>query len=363
MSTPSAPQNLNITATGAFAATQALMNWSPPVNLGGKPIDTYQVQIDGGTWRRTGSTRTRYRAETLARGTAHTFAVRAENPDGVGPASALVTYRTPIASRHNLLLFKDCVNYYDQGQRISLHGTPTQRVPAAGDNNYHTFTEQNDLSINIAVNTQPTRVDAVFIKGIGIDAHSATPTGGQGTGYTNRQIPDTVTNWEGTTVSTTVDGFQHDLYLLDAPFTATSVRLQFTGTGAKLYAVMLLEFGLEINANADLREINPNWTDRTGVIHTDPQGGIAYDPVASQKRDKWETDILIKVKAGETRLHTTEEYLNWRTPNRNCVYFREFTRHPAQGFPALLVPNTVAVRYLTDNKLAGETIQEKIAER
>ena len=33
-------------------------------------------------------------------------------------------------------------------------------------------------------------------------------------GYSNRMMPLTVKNWEGTEVSTVVAGFQHDLYLL-----------------------------------------------------------------------------------------------------------------------------------------------------
>ena len=57
-------------------------------------------------------------------------------------------------------------------------------------------------------------------------------------------MPATVKNWEGTEVSTVVAGFQHDLYLLDSHFTATSVRMTFTGTDAKIYEIMLLEFGI-----------------------------------------------------------------------------------------------------------------------
>ena len=52
-------------------------------------------------------------------------------------------------------------------------------------------------------------------------------------GYRNRGMPLVVKNWEGTEVSTVVAGFQHDLYLLDPYFTATSVRLTFTGDGCQ----------------------------------------------------------------------------------------------------------------------------------
>ena len=70
-------------------------------------------------------------------------------------------------------------------------------------------------------------------------------------------------------------GFQHDLYLLDSHFTATSVRVTFTGTDVKITEIMLLEFGLEIDSNADFTEIATNFVDRTGVVHPDPSGGLS----------------------------------------------------------------------------------------
>ena len=115
---------------------------------------------------------------------------------------------------------------FDDGARVSVHGDPTHLVRAVADNNYKTFTREKDLVLNIAVNGQPTRVDAIFVKGIDIEGHSAEPTGGSGVGYSNRRMPDTVKNWEGTDVSTVVAGFQHDLFLLDQHFTATSVRMR-----------------------------------------------------------------------------------------------------------------------------------------
>ena len=90
--------------------------------------------------------------------------------------------RTPIASLHNALFFKSCVNYFDDGARVSVYGDPTNLVRAVADNNYKTFTREKDLVINIAVNGQPTRVDAIFVKGIDIEGHSAEPMGGSGVG-------------------------------------------------------------------------------------------------------------------------------------------------------------------------------------
>ena len=89
--------------------------------------------------------------------------------------------------------------------------------------------------------------------------------------------------------NTTVLGFQHHLYLLlDQHFTATSVSVRFEGTNVELYEIMLLEFGISIDANGDFTEIATNFVDREGVIHSDPGGGIAYSPSIGDQRDKWE---------------------------------------------------------------------------
>ena len=63
------------------------------------------------------------------------------------------------------------MNYFDRGARVSVHGNPSELVRAVADNNYNTFTRQKDLVINIAVNGQPTRVDAILVKGQDIEGH------------------------------------------------------------------------------------------------------------------------------------------------------------------------------------------------
>ena len=237
-------------------------------------------------------------------------------------------------------------------------------VRAVGDNNYKTFTQEKDLVINIAVNGQPTRVDAIFVKGIDIEGHSAAPTGGSGSGYSNRVMPSTVKNWEGTDVSTVVNGFQHDLHLLPAHFTATNVRLTFTGANAKITEIMLLEFGISIDANGDFLDINSNFVDREGVIQPDPGGGIVYDsPIGADERDKWQIDYVAKIVPGKTILQTPEEFLYWRSENRNHVHAMEPSRFPWRIFPSVFMRKSVPVRYRTDDKLAGEMLNFRVAEQ
>ena len=311
----------------------------------------------------TGSLSTRFFVKGLQRGTHYTWQVRGVTESGAGDASSALTERTPIASLHNALFFKECVNYLDQGARVSVHGDPTNLVRAVGDNNYQTFTREKDLVLNIAVGGNPTRVDAVFVKGKGITRHSGTPTGGSGSGWTDVDLPETVKNWEGTDVSTTVAGFQHHLYLLPVHFTATSVRVQFEGTGVEIYELMCLEFGLEIDANGDFVEIAANFVDREGIIHSDPGGGIVYDSPIGSERDKWQVDYVVKIVPGKTLLETPEAFLYWRAENRNHVFCMEPSRFPWRIFPAVFVGKSVPVRYRTDDKLAGEVLNFRVAEQ
>ena len=359
---PGAPTGLKVELT----PTTAVLKWAAATE--GGEADEYEVNVaegasPGTTWIGTGASGTRFFVKRLKRGTQYTFGVRGRNSEGAGEASRPVTQNTPIASLHNALFFKECVNYFDKGARVSEYGNPSNIIRAVADNDYKTFTREKDLVINIAVGGNPTRIDAIFVKGQDIEGHSAEPTGGTGVGYNNRGMPSTVKNWEGTDVSTVVAGFQHDLYLLDQHFTATSVRLTFMGANAKITEIMLLEFGLEIDSNADFTQINPDFVDRTGVVHPDAGSGIAYTPPIGDERDKWEIDYVVKVVPGKTLLETPEEFLYWRAKNRNHVFCMEPSRFPWRIFPAVFVRKRVPVRYRTDDKTGTQILAFRVAEQ
>ena len=361
VTTPGAPQNLRVELT----PTTALLRWAAPVD---SEITEYEVSAavgasPGTTWIPTGSTRTRFLVKRLKRGTQYTFRVRGRNSEGAGTASHVVTQNTPIASLHNTLFFKECVNYFEDGGRVSEHGNPSNIIRAVADNDYKTFSTETDYNINIAVGGNPTRVDAVCVKGTGIEGHSAEPTGGSGSGYTNRMMPSTVKNWEGTAVSTTVFGLQHDLYLLDSHFTATNVRLRFTGPDVKITEILLLEFGMEIDANGDFTQIDPDSVDRSGRIDEGPGGRLRYSAPLGGERDKWEVDCTVRVVPGKTLLETPEEFLYWRADNRNHVFCMEPSRFPWRIFPAVFVGKSVPIRYRTDSKTSGEILSFRVAEQ
>ena len=138
---PGAPTGLKVELT----PTTAVLKWAAATE--GGAVDEYEVSYAegaslGSTWIATGSTGTRFFVKRLKRGTQYTFGVRGRNSEGAGDASHPVTQNTPIASLHNALFFKECVNYFDDGARVSVHGNPSELVRAVADNNYNTFTRQ-----------------------------------------------------------------------------------------------------------------------------------------------------------------------------------------------------------------------------
>ena len=267
-----------------------------------------------------------------------------------------------MASPHNALFFRDCVNYIGGGVRVKKRGT-SQILRAVADNDYETFSTETDYTVDVSRGGSATRVHAFFVKCQNVTRHSGTPSGGSGSGWSNVALPGTVRNYEGDLVSTTVAGFQHHLLFLPSSFTAKTVRLQFQGSGVRIYEVMLLEFGLEIDANGDFTEIAPDFVDRSGVIHSGPGGSLGYDAPIRAARDKWEVHYAVKVVPGKTLLQTPEAFLYWRAANRNHVHAMEPSRFPAQVFPATFVGKRVPVRYRIDDKTGGEIVSFQVAER
>ena len=352
------PQSLTVEFP---SATTALIQFSQPTNLGGT-LQTYEISVNSGTYFDVKSTSGRYLISGLTRGTDQTFDVRAKRADGTTGSAAQVTGRTPIASLHNTLFFRDCVNLRDDGERITEHGDSTNILRAAADNDLETFTTETDIDIDISDGTDATRVDAVLVISEGVTRYEGVATGGTGSGWTARTIPDSVENWEGATVSTVIDGVQYDLYLLDTHFTATSVQVTFTGSNIKVYEVMLLEFGLELDANGDFTEINPDKVDRTAVLHQGVTGSIERETGIGE-REKWETDFAAKFVAGRTEIEQSDVFLKWRENNLNFVFAQEYSRYPARVYPASFMLTRVPVRLRGNDKNLGDVVQFKIGER
>ena len=252
----------------------------------------------------------------------------------------------------NTLLFQACRNYNDANDRIEIRGTSTA-VPAMVDNDYTTSSSEDDVDVNVAdAEGNATAVDAVFVKYAGdLTSYVFTPLGGSGSSFT-RMVPDEVDNYAGDAISLEVDGFKHDLYLLASDVTATSVRLQFTGTDVEIYEVMLLELLQEIDANAsEFLASDPRTVDRTGRVETSPVGRVRR--VRGSGREKRDLEWTVKVVPGETLIEDIDEFLFMLEANTRLVLAESFSEDPSLLYPAVLSSTRISVRYLTDYKPHG----------
>ena len=258
--------------------------------------------------------------------------------------------------------YKDPVNY--EAGRITRHNT-TMLINTMSDNSYATYSTETDIDIDMS-DTQgaPTTINDVFIKYSGtLTSYTFTPSGGVGSAFT-RTVPTTVETYEGTTTSLAVDGFLHDLYEITTNTTATSVRMQFTGTNLRIYALMLLETGIELIANGPGRMFSnddPVRVDRTGQLQPDPNGGIRRVNRIGATREKWETDFRIEFRRGAAL--TAKDVIYWREKNLNGALMREFSRNPEEVYPASFMNLQVGVPYRRRLKALGRRLELRVGER
>ena len=262
-----------------------------------------------------------------------------------------------MASIHNTLIFRTPAHYNRANNRIERRGSSTV-IKEMSDNDYTTFSEEDDVDVNIAdTDDNATKVDAVFLKYKGdLTSWQFTPSGGSGSDVM-RTVPDEIDNYEGDTVSLEVGGFKHDLYLMTTDQTATSVRMRFTGTDVQVYALMLLELGTSLNANATYTDITFDWVDRAGQVQNDPTGEGDRVETLGAERWKWEyrySAWLNRVERKELE-HFMQQYLN-------VVFAPEFSRHPERVYPAFWGDLEVRGRYYSVVKGAGDVIEFSVAE-
>ena len=264
-------------------------------------------------------------------------------------------------SIHNTLIFRTPAHYNRANNRIERRGTSTV-IKEMSDNDYTTYSDEDDVDVDISDGSAATRVDAFYLKSKNVTSHTATPTGGSGSGWSSRSVPSSVTDYEGNSVDTTVEGFQHDLYLLDTHFTATSVRLQFAGTDVEIYEVLLLELLQEIDANAsEFLALNARQADRTGRIDPSPSGHVSR--VRGSGREKRDLDWTVKIVPGETLIDDVDDFLFTLEDNTHLVLAEGFSERPSLLYPAILSSTRIPIRYLDDWKGAGYAMDLEIREQ
>ena len=282
----------------------------------------------------------------------------ARNAEGEAPADVIITLKASVfATLHKTLFFVEPLNY--EPGRVTRRGTQII-VTELTDNDYTTFSTHTDFDINLAdANGNATGFNYIFIKAKGKNiTYTLTPIGGSGTGVTNRRMPESIKNIGGGAVSTVVNGFTHDLYPLAERVTATSVRLQITGTDLEIYAVMLLKRIWEIDANSDYIDMVFEKVDRAGKLEEFPDGSIERVEVLGAERWKWEAQYTATVDGSDV-----DEFMDTVEAHLNCGFAREFSRHPADVYPAFFPAFEMPNGYLGLVKSVGETIQFGVFEQ
>ena len=267
-------------------------------------------------------------------------------------------------SLHNVLIFRACRHFSrDYGERVTVRGATTV-IPEVSDNDFLTYSGIRDIDIDISEAGNPTRVDAFFLISKNVTRHTGTPSGGSGRGWTNRDVPATVTNYQGDVVDTTINGFQHDLYLLPTHFTATSVRLRFQGRGIQIYELMLLELALELDANkTDFVAINPRDTERQGRLDTNPAGAVTRGLGYGGSRKRRVIDFTLEMIPGASNVDNPDEFLYFMEKNPRIVFAEAFSENPSYIYHAIFGSFRVPVRYRSDYKPHGYNLPFRVMER
>ena len=257
---------------------------------------------------------------------------------------------------HSTFFFKNPLNY--EPGRVVRAGS-SDIITTMTDNKYRTYSDEAAVVMDMRdTNGDATRITHIFVKGRDLDDYAFRPIGGSGAGFSGRTPPAEVPNYEGRQVRTTISGFQHDLYELPNPVTATSVEMDFNGPNHKIFAVMLLDLGWRINANTRFTQMEFNKVDRTGSLIPNPTGRTRRAPPFADSRFKWEG-----VYNCQFRDKTLPAFHAWIEKNLNFAFAMEFSRYPARVFPATFPAFRLPNGYLSLVKSNGEWTQFRVAER
>ena len=241
--------------------------------------------------------------------------------------------------------------HYSRGRQAFAART-NSRVPAPEiqDNDYRTYSTENHFAIQTfgATPTSPTVVDYVFVKCSGVASYSmSTPgTSGTGIGFANRVIPE-YTSADGITVDTTYRDetgrvIQHDFYPLDNDrLITTEVDLTFTGSGIRIYEIMLLQGILVVRPETLFNAIE-HIKISNSIAKTNIRGeNFTIRSLAS--RSKWSSRY--------TALFTLDTEIPLETMidvienNKNFVFVPEWNRFPTRIYLSTWGTTTFPARY------------------
>ena len=301
-------------------------------------------------------------APILRRDTEFRVKLRAKNEDLFSDAFHTLTVNaSKLAMLQSTLFFKPSIAY--DGDRVTQHGTSII-VREMTDNNYETFSSENDVEINTADadGNHPTTIQFIALKTKNVDRFSFFPSGGTGTGFSNRAMPTHFVATDGEAIPTVVNGYQHELYPLPSPVTATSVRMQFHGTDIEIYTVMLLELIVEIR-DGDFLDILPDKVDRTGEILDFLDGGVDRGQVIGAERWKWETQYVLEVLPEGTTFDAVPKVRKFISDNPHIVHAQEPARYPDRIYHAIQAKTEISEELQGKYKGSGHIVPFTVSER
>ena len=300
-------------------------------------------------------------APIVRKDTVFRITLKASNDDGSRKGVYLLTVNaSKLAMLQSTLFFKPSITY--DGDRVTPHGASTI-IREMTDNNYETYSTAADVMINTAdADGNPTTIQFIALKTKGVERYSFEPLGGTGSGFSNREMPTRFVAIGGEDIPTVVNGYQHELYPLPEPVTATSVRMQFHGTDIEIYAVMLLELIVEIR-DREFLDILPDKVDRTGRIIEFPDGGVDRGTVIGAERWKWETEYILKVRPEGTTFDAASKVQKFIGDNPNIVHAQEPARYPDRIYHAIQAKTEISEEQQGKYKESGVIVPFTVSER
>ena len=247
------------------------------------------------------------------------------------------------------------------------YGSNRSQYREVADNDYNTFTSQTSLLLNIDTagdgSGTARAFTHIFLKCKGVASYAIALTDPEpGIALLDRTLPETVTNDSGDTVSTTVDGYQHDLDDLETVVSETrklkakAITLTFTaaaGETPRIYEVMVLDRLLTLNSDGGFSRIEYDSID-LGVVDPDIRGRLSYVPPIGGERDKWLCRLtLLSPRQAAARDKIADDLIHLIRKYKNFVFAAEPNRYPDRVFPALWPDPTTQIRYIGRWKGAG----------
>ena len=255
------------------------------------------------------------------------------------------------------------------------YGGGRSQYRAVADNDYSTFTSETSMLLHIDTagdgSGTAREFTNIFVKCAGVASYSAAFTNPENiTSPAARTLPATVTNDSRDEVSTTIDGFQHDLHNLwtdekTAKPKAKSITLTFTaatGETPRIYEIMVLDRLLTLNSDGGFTRIEYDSLS-LGAIEPDLRGNLSYVPPIGNTRDKWLVNLTLDSRRTATGRDTIADALiSFIRRYKRFVFAPEYKRYPERVFPALWPSPETQIRYLSRWKGGGRRVSFSVRE-